>query len=317
MVARRQLVELGCTDADLARLVRRRALARVHRGVYVDHTGPLTAEQRAWAAVLFFWPAALCHETALAWDLNERRVRDAQVHVAVDSSRRVSKLAGTTVHRVTGFDALVLDNLSPPRVRVEQAALEVAATARSERRAVAVLADACQSHRTTATRLLRRLDAMPRLRHRRLLRMVLRDVASGAYSVLERKYLCRVERLHGLPTGRRQHRASAGRAIWFRDVEYVDQRVIVELDGRLGHSAADDRWADLDRDVSAVVSHRITIRLGYGQVLQPCRVATALAQVLIARGWAGRPRPCGPDCPVVPIDGDSHAPGESNSPMIA
>ena len=37
----------------------------VHPGVYVNHTGELTWLQRAWAAVLFAWPAALSHDSAL------------------------------------------------------------------------------------------------------------------------------------------------------------------------------------------------------------------------------------------------------------
>jgi hypothetical protein len=58
VIARRQVLGCALTPADLARLVRRRDLTRVHSGVYVDHTGPLTWDQRAWAAVLFSWPAA-------------------------------------------------------------------------------------------------------------------------------------------------------------------------------------------------------------------------------------------------------------------
>ena len=63
VVARRQAVSLGLGPADLARLVRRRELAGVNPGVYVDHTGPLTRHQRTWAAVLFCWPSALSHES--------------------------------------------------------------------------------------------------------------------------------------------------------------------------------------------------------------------------------------------------------------
>ena len=47
VVSRRQLLRAGLTDNDIARLLRRRELARVHSGVYVDHTGPLSWLQRA------------------------------------------------------------------------------------------------------------------------------------------------------------------------------------------------------------------------------------------------------------------------------
>jgi hypothetical protein len=47
-----QVLAHGGTDDDIGRLVRRRRWSIVHRGVHVDHTGPLTWDQRAWAAVL-------------------------------------------------------------------------------------------------------------------------------------------------------------------------------------------------------------------------------------------------------------------------
>ncbi|MGI8522565.1 MAG: hypothetical protein ACR2K3_04535 [Nocardioides sp.] len=55
VVSRAQVLAAGGTDADLARLVRRRELVRLHEGVFVDHTGQPTWQQRAWAAVLCCW----------------------------------------------------------------------------------------------------------------------------------------------------------------------------------------------------------------------------------------------------------------------
>ena len=40
----------------------------MHNGVYVDHTGPLTWLQRAWAGVLAVWPAALTAESVVSPD---------------------------------------------------------------------------------------------------------------------------------------------------------------------------------------------------------------------------------------------------------
>jgi hypothetical protein len=65
LVSRSQAQSLGATPADLRRLLRRRQWARVHPGVFVDHTGPLTWRQHAWAAVLYAGPAALCAQSAL------------------------------------------------------------------------------------------------------------------------------------------------------------------------------------------------------------------------------------------------------------
>lgn len=57
VIARRQLVQLGFTEIDLRRQLRRRELVPLHPGVYVNHTGRPTRLQREWAAALLHWPA--------------------------------------------------------------------------------------------------------------------------------------------------------------------------------------------------------------------------------------------------------------------
>src|SRR6476661_829344 len=83
---------------------------------------------------------------------------------------------------------------------------------------------------------------------------------------------------------------------------------------RLGHEWNADRWADLDRDIDGAVAGDLTLRVGWRQVLDPCRMAAAVARVLLARGWAGQPRGCRPGCPVNDIGG-SPAPGAGDPPM--
>jgi hypothetical protein len=178
----------------------------------------------------------------------------------------------------------------------------------NEESAVGVLADACQRGHTRPDRLEAALQQRGKLPHRRLLLSILEDVASGAYSVLERRYLLRVERPHGLPTGSRQRRVHLGRRVHYRDVEYVESRTTVELDGRIGHEATSDRWMDLDRDLESVVRGDLTLRVGWKQVLDPCRLAAAVARILIARGWTGNPRPCRPGCAVTKVCADLPSP---------
>lgn len=330
VISRRQALHAGLTDRDLARAVRRRELVRVHPGVYLDHTGVPSWTQRAWAAVLFAWPAALCAQSALVAHGVRSATRDlgqrtgpqgapaALVHVAVDERRRVSQPDGVRVHRVTGLADQVQGAARPPRLRLEQALVQVAGS--SARRgddagALAVLADACQERRTTPGRLALALRAHPNVPGRRFLLEVIDDVAAGTYSVLEHRYLTRVERPHALPTARRQRSVKAGRTAAYRDVEYEDLGAVVELDGRLGHELSSDRWADLDRDVAVLLGGGATMRLGWGQVLQPCRSALVVGGFLRARGWSGVPTPCGPGCTVagaglwVPGTGGSSAPG--------
>ncbi len=106
-----------------------------------------------------------------------------------------------------------------------------------------MISDACQTRRTTAGRLSTALVSMPRLPRRALLLPILEDVASGAYSVLERRYLTRVGRPHGLPTASRQRWVRPVRQSGYRDVDYLGLRTAVELDGRLGHQWTAEKWA--------------------------------------------------------------------------
>lgn len=295
-ISRRQALDAGLREHEIRRLLRRNEWARVHTGVYVDHTGPLTWSQRAWAAVLYAAPAALCFESALEADT-------LPIHVAVAQRRpMLTEPAGVRIHHLVNLQERVLWNVSPPRMRHDEAVLDVACRATSELDAIAVLANACQSRRTTAHRLLQVLDSRARVRRRRWLRAVLVDIADGTCSVLEHGYLVRVERPHGLPRAVRQKRAALSVGVCYRDAEY-GERLIVELDGRVHHDSATRRDADFERDLDAAVDGRSTVRLSYGQVFdRPCRTASKVAQVLTRHGIAVAGHPCGPGCAFTRLD---------------
>jgi hypothetical protein len=299
VISRRQALATGATPNDIRRLLRRREWSAAIPGVYVTHTGPLTWTQRAWVAVLAFMPAALCHDSALrAVDGPGRRGRDdsGPIHVAVDRNRAVPvRREGIITHHLADLAGKVQWNSSPPRVRIEHAVLDVAAEARSDYEAIAVLADAVQARRTTAARLRVVLDERTRIARRSLLAGALDDIAQGTCSLLEHGYLNRVERPHGLPRGQRQVGSSSHGPI-YRDVTYVRHGLVVELDGRLFHDSARARDRDLDRDLDAAVEGLAGIRLGWGQVFdRSCRTAVRVGELLRQRGWAGNIQRC-PDC---------------------
>jgi hypothetical protein len=297
---RRQVLAVGCDQGLIRRMLRRREWSIVCPGVMVDHTGEPTRLQREWTAVLYYSPAALAGWSALTRHgvkTGRDGVRvDNGIEIAVDRQRRVRALSGVRLTRVSDFDLQLLGNLSPPRVRLEHVVLDLAGGAEDEIGAVAVLADACQSRRTTAVRLLTALEQRPRLRRGRFIRRVLADIGAGTNSVLEWLYLTRVERPHRLPTAKRQRAVVQRRGGGYRDVEYLACGVIVELDGRVGHDLARDRWDDLDRDVDAAVVGNVTVRLGWRQVAEPCRTASAVGRILTARGWVGAGSSCSPRC---------------------
>lgn len=122
VVSRTQALALGLEDHDLRRLVRRRDLTPLLRGVYVDHTGEPTWRQRAWAAVLYAEPAALTGTSALR--AAGLRIGgsdpDDPVTIGTDHSRRVMPQPGVRILRTRGLEARVQWNASPPRQRRPQ-----------------------------------------------------------------------------------------------------------------------------------------------------------------------------------------------------
>ncbi|QIK74377.1 type IV toxin-antitoxin system AbiEi family antitoxin domain-containing protein [Nocardioides piscis] len=297
VISRRQVLALGLRPHDLKRMERQRELVRLHPRVYVNHTGEPTWLQRAWAGVLFAWPAALSHDSAIrAVDGPGRRGRsDSVIHLAIDRDRSLVLPPGLRLHRLAGFHGKVQWNASPPRVRLEEATIDVAAEAPDDFAAIAALAAAVQSRRTRADRLTTALAGRSRIARRDFMAGVLADIAAGTCSVLEQGYLDLVERPHGLPVASRQVRDSLSGPV-YRDVVYDGLDQVVELDGRLFHDSADDRDADLERDLDAAVAGLATLRLGWGQVFRTgCRTGVRIGRLLRARGWTGQEHAC-PGC---------------------
>jgi Transcriptional regulator, AbiEi antitoxin len=300
VITRAQLRARGIDKPTLDRLVRRRELVRLLPGVFVNHTGTASWLQRAWAGTLYYAPAALGREAALralhgaGWRGHDDA---APITIMVDASRHLAELPGYDLHRVVGLEAKVHWQASPPKMRVEEAVLDIAAGAISDSDALEVLADAVRSRCTTPQRLLATLAARSRIRRRKWLIGVLNDLAEGTSSVLESGYLRLVERAHGLPRSARQAPALSTLGSIHRDVDYGELGVYVELDGALFHDNPQQRDRDLDRDLDAATESRITLRLGWGQVFRrPCPTAARVAAILQTRGWTGAATPCGPEC---------------------
>ncbi len=294
VVSRAQLVELGVPRADRDTLLRRRVLTPVLPGVYVDHTGTPTREQRSIAAVLYAGRAALHLGSAL-----DHPRGTGVVHVAIDAARRVRAQPGIRIHRVPDLEDKVLWNLTPPRVRPEVAAVERAHRAATDLDAIAALAAVVGSRATTAERLARALDARSRIRRRALLTELVADLAAGTHSVLEHGFLTRVVRPHALPEPSARQAPRVGpKGAEYRDVEYVELDTVVELDSRW-HDTEHAADRDSDRDLDDLASGRVTVRLRYRQVFDTgCRTAARLGAVLRQRGWTGVPVPCSPTCEV-------------------
>jgi hypothetical protein len=286
------------TDEAIESNLAGRRWQHIHPGVYAAFTGSLPELARVWAGLLWAGEGAVLARSTALRGYGFIRIPDAGVvHILVDHARKVRDIAGVSVRRRRDLQRFVHPAKRPPTVRLEDAVLHEAAGRTRVTDGLALIADACQDRRTAPERLRATLDEFPRLRNRHVWLAVLDDVASGAHSFLEVHYLRGVERAHGLPSPDRQTSGvSIGKRVW-RDGEYPDWGIVLELDGRLGHEWAADRGRDRRRDLVVAGRGEVTLRHGYADVLEEyCESAALVVRVLWSRGWQGQPTECGGGC---------------------
>lgn len=298
VVTRHQALAYGMSRSAVEGEVRSRRWQRVHPRVYATFSGPLSPWTRLFAALLYSGHGAVVSgETAAQlWGLVDGGLREP-FHLTVPADRRVRPRPGIVIRRSRHVADDTHPVLHPPRLRIEPTVLEQVDRCRTVDEALAVVARACQRRLTTPDRLVAACRRRLNLRWRHVVLPALADVASGAHSVLELRYLRDVERAHGLPSGERQHRLRSGlRTLWL-DVRYRAFRTRVELDGRLGHDEPEDRQRDRRRDNAGVVAGEETLRYGWADVTaHACECAREVAAVLHRNGWAGKARRCGNEC---------------------
>lgn len=261
VVSRTQLRAAGVDRWHVRNQIQARRWHLIGRRVVVLHRGELSARQRQWVAVLNAGPrAALAQRTALAAGGLAGWQSDA-VHVVVPKGTRVPPLPGVAVHQVR--ELVDIDwRKSPPRVRLERAAMDTASAACEPRIGCALLAAVVQQRLTTAARLRKALIAAPRVRHRRLMLAVLDDIEGGAHALSEIDFiaLCRRAGLSA-PTQQAVRTDRYGKrryldATW----ELPDGRTVsVEIDGAL-HLLAATYWDDMDRQNELVLSGETVLR---------------------------------------------------------
>lgn len=312
VLTRAQCLGLGMTPDAIRWLLRSGRWQRVHHGVYARHVGPLDWPARVSAALLYCGDGAVAsHRTAAR--LHGLLDQDPQdIEVLIPTSRRVTRPAQiepgnqiahgsqvVTVATCADVAKRTAPSRWPSRTTVEDTVLDMAARGDADH-AIAWLSKACQRRRTTTARMAEALDRRTRHRWRELLVDALGDVAGGVESVLEYRYVRRVERPHGLPRARRQRVAVIGGRSRRTDNDYEPFGVVVELDGRLGHEA-EGAFRDRTRDNDTAISGKVSLRFGWADVdAQACEVARDVAVLLWSRGWRGRLKRCGPGCRVSP-----------------
>lgn len=290
-----QCTELGADRSWVARRVRSGIWQRLHPGVIVVHSGPLTWRTRAQAALLHAGPgSALSH--AAAGYVHEFTTRPPRIiDVTIPHRRRVRPTTGVRIHRRRDLPVLPgrLRTLSRP-----ETVLDLLEAAASDDEAIGILCAAVRAH-TWPEEVLDAAVRRKRLRQRPLVLEMLGAVSAGIESPLEMRYHRDVERRHGLPRARLQTRQVLD-GIWIRaDRIYEGLGVRTELDGELAHPGGRtdaDVWRD---NVVVITTDEITLRYRWSHVRgTPCRTAAQVAAALRSRGWRGTPRACSPDCPV-------------------
>jgi hypothetical protein len=280
----------------IARLIRSGIWQRLGNGLYLTHPIEPSWEALAWGGILLGGARArLGPEASGYWHRLIPRAPDPldilipadRLILSRDHWRFLRERPGARHGRSFG---------SPPRLSVEDTVLDLA-NARAAAEVVGLVTTAVQRRMTTPDRLLSRLDRRSRHAHRTLLVGMLADVAEGAESPLELRYVRTVERPHGLPRGDRQN--SRAGLPYARDVLYEDFGLLVELDGRDGHSDV-GRFRDMNRDNIHALREELTLRFGWFDVTsRACSVAFQVFAALSRRGF-GRPFQRCPNCSGVP-----------------
>ncbi|MFL6052544.1 MAG: hypothetical protein ACJ72W_06455, partial [Actinoallomurus sp.] len=269
---------------------------RIFSGVYAAFSGPLPRDALLWAAVLRAGEGdVLSHRTAAELDGLVDDVR-APIHITVARGRNVLPIPGVRVHYSARVDDARHPARLPPRTTIEETVIDLAVSAHDLDEATAWVARACQRHRTTPDRLLSALAQRKKARWRAELTVALAEVAEGASTLLEIRFVRDVERAHGLPPSAKQVRLLRGGRVTYEDARSEAYGVVIELDGRAAHPFA-ERHRDMRRDNATVRAGRAPLRYGWGDVTErPCLVAAEIAGIYRSRGWTGTPRPCGPRC---------------------
>jgi very-short-patch-repair endonuclease len=282
-----QALAQGLPRAGIERLVDQGAWQRLTPGVFLLGVGEPSCLARAWAGTLVGGDRSRLGFAAAGhlWGI----VDDAPptISVLVPWSTVIGPRGSWTFPRERPGVRQARSPGEPARTTIEDTVLDLCADAAPGDLA-GLVTKAIQTQRTTARQLLACIEQRARLTNRALLRDVLDDVADGAESPLELRYLRDVERRHQLPPARRQYRAARRRAV--RDLRYDEFGLLIELDGRT-HIAG--RFRDMRRDNGALLDGEVTLRYGWDDVTgRPCQVAWEVAQLLSQRGWSGLPVRC-------------------------
>jgi hypothetical protein len=293
-VARFQSEEASIAPYTMRNKVRSGRWQRLQRGVYATFSGEPSREAALWAALLRAGPGAvLSHQTAAERHcLIDKPTPVISITVPLSRSPARAKIPGVVIHRSDAILRTKHPAMLPPCTRVEDTVLDLIQNAQTFDDAYAWICRAIGRRRTTADRIRQAMDARKKMRWRREIAVALGDAADGALSLLEYRYVRRVERPHGLPVATRQARIRQRTGNRYLDNLYEEYGVCVELDGTAAHPE-DEQWRDKRRDNSNLFNGIVTLRFGFPELGEHrCESAAYVASVLRSHGWPATPHHC-------------------------
>lgn len=273
---------------------------RVHHGIYVAHTGPITERQRWWIASLGAGSgraAPLAGVTALRLH-GFRSTRPAggdhgPVHVLVP--HRLSDRnppPDVIIHRTRHLPMSdVFSSTLPPSTTPARAMIDAAQWALTDTAAITVIAASFQQRIVTADQVVPLLEVPRKLVRRSVIEAAVRDANGGSESVYEVEFL-RLCRRSGLPEPSRQSaRTDRSGRTRYRDVYFDRWRVQVEIDGAQ-HMEVRGWYSDIRSGNEAAISGVRLLRFpGWMVRHRPDEVIADVRAALRAAGWRGeRPR---------------------------
>jgi len=227
----------GCdVDHEMVRreIAAERWMGHGHQTVAMT-TAPLSAAARRWRAV---WEtglkvAALDGSTALQ-HAGLTGFDDGLVHLSVKHTAEVTPLDGVRIHKVIRRLEHEVIHAGIPRTRPSVAAVRAAHWAVSDRQAALVLVMPVQQRLCTGAQLVEAESLIRGRNRRRLIHVLVHDIADGAHSLGELDVVAACRR-RGLPEPTRQvvRRLPNGRA--YLDIAWKEARLVVEVDGA-GHA---------------------------------------------------------------------------------
>jgi very-short-patch-repair endonuclease len=263
---------------------------RVHRGVFVTHSGPLTEQQRLWAASLAVGagrPALLGGLSALiAHGL--RRFDSRHIDLLLPTRRRDrNPPPGIRVHRASRLPATQINGwMGPPATTPPRAVVDAAQWATTDVEARTIVAISFQQGLVKGDEVDRVLAGLPVVPRRSLIGRTARDAQDGSHTLTELDLveLCRAA---GLPVPSRQvRRRDASGRTRFLDAVFEEWGIRVEIDGS-HHMSADEWWQDMIRHNDLSRRGEVVLRFPAWLVRdRPAAVIATLRRALMDAGWS-------------------------------